>query len=80
MPAKPDRGASVRGRAQLGRPPRSPGSAGDQQPTKRQKIQTDRQTYKRIIKVKFNNIQINNSLTGRDIQAQKQTDEKQKPV
>ena len=33
VPAKPDRGASVRGRAQLGRPPRSPGSAGDQQPT-----------------------------------------------
>ena len=27
MPAKPYRGASVRGRAQLGRPPRSPGSA-----------------------------------------------------
>ena len=27
------RGASVRGRAQLGCPPRLPGSAGDQQPT-----------------------------------------------
>ena len=32
MPAKPDRGASVRGRAQLGHPPRLPGSVGDQQP------------------------------------------------